>query len=225
MRCEYYSIIILLVFSSLLMTTYEDESYLHAKSNQGLLWGFDEGARFDYTFHYHYETPSVVIDFTEQIYYIIENITPITTYYFFQMGPYYLYDATAFWANGTMVVYPSNAHYWWFAYPIGNWSVFLSIFYRIAEGNPETFQVIDTPFHIGYTISVSAVETIECSKSDGVIDRFSSIFDKPEMSYRTIVELTRVGYISDSTIFTGIIGASVIGIVVVVILVRRFRSS
>ncbi|MGY5854788.1 MAG: hypothetical protein RTU92_14565 [Candidatus Thorarchaeota archaeon] len=215
-----YSIILLLFISSIFVTTLPADAQHQAISNQGLFWGFDEGARFDYTLRYHYETPSVVIDFTEQLYFVVENITPVPDP-LLSLNPSYCYDTTAFWMNGTWISYPSSLCLLWNAYPIGNWSVFSSILQSRVESYPEYYQMIDTPFHIGYIQSIHSDTIIEYSKSDGVVNRFTVNSD----TSGTILELTRLGYISDGFMFTGIICASIIGIVVVVVLVRRFRSS
>ncbi len=194
-----------------------------------LEWGFQEGDNFNYTLRVY--IPELDLDISEEVTVnvtylgevpdIVDEIT---------VQPFRYYFSTLMtWRNGTIIgltMRIPNLGSFWSAIPLGNWSALNEVYGKI----PEMIQIQDSLRFWGFTFNqeygeVVHIEVYEFSKADGVIERFFERTTNLNGSLEYLVEFTRDGYVSDLTIFGGIIGVGFVVLFGGVIVKRRRGNS
>ena len=191
-------------------------SSVAAVTNHNLEWGFEVGDQF----HYRYTGDTMDLRFiigTFDFYVEIDllptipiNVTSNMEITFTMVSPHY----TWYYENGT------EAHQDppWTAFPIGNWSL---VKFLLNESSGQDFEWINTLTEWGFRIvddydTLVRTTTVKFSKADGVMSLYH-VVEEPTIGPTTTVDMTRIGFQSDSTIYL-YIGTGV-GIVVLVLIV------
>lgn len=194
---------------------------------QGLHWGVDVGARFDYRVDADpHEEIGSVRSYHGQVYVIVDELADIQTLAPPLILPVVLrVGVTGYYANGTEFSYPMWPNIGFELWPIGNWTLLNELFGSDYDDVYASARTINTDTLWGYTSYVAITndhinETLEISKADGATYRYSvsSINNETGITNYSI-EVVRV----DSTLL--IVGVGVVGIAVVVIVYLLRRKS
>ena len=196
-----------------------------AASNQGLHWGVTIGKRFDYhrVAESVFETSPIEMDF-----YVIIDSLPTIVDDINTIGD--LPDtpgATQFYVNGTEIEGSSG----WFVFPVGNWSLIVSLWQIWPAEINVTQDIISTPYLIGYNYTVSWGTTTSTHaeiyvRASGVLHTSYSRYIDTENKLEGFSRISLVEEVSWPFPFDSSLGIAVIaiaGIAVILIVLVVFR--